>query len=177
MPNTNLPPDAPVGPPQCPRCKEKLSPHTLEDLQVQVCTSCGGLWIGPQEFLEAVKKPPPRGIEDVVEGSLGKALWEESKLVCPACGFFMSKSRYAYTSGVIIDRCQHCGGVWLDRGELARLRAFVNKPVPEDRVLMAQMQAQALKKRAQARELSEAADTAGQASLGQLLKLLRDILS
>lgn len=177
MPNANHPSNTQVLVPNCPRCKEKLSPHALEELEVEVCTLCGGLWIGSNQFREAVKKPPPKGMGNDQEESIGKALWEESKLACPRCGLLMSKGRYAYSSGVIIDRCQNCGGIWLDRGELARLRAFVNRPVPKDRVLMAQMQAQALKKRAQAKELSQAADTAGEASLGQILRLLRDLLS
>lgn len=177
LPKTKPPPNAPGATQKCPRCKERLSPHTLEELQVKVCTLCGGLWIGLYEFREAVRRTPPKGMGNMEEEASGKAVWEESKLVCPACGLFMSKGRYAYSSGVIIDRCQNCGGVWLDRGELAKLRAFVHKPVPEDGVVMAQMQAQALKKRAQARELSDAADPAGGASLGRILKLLRNILS
>lgn len=177
MPNTSHPSNAPIVAPVCPKCKEKLCPHTLEEFQLQVCNLCGGLWIGLQEFREALKKPPPKRIEKMEEEGLGKSLWEESKLPCPVCGLPMIKARYAYSSGVIIDRCQNCGGVWLDRGELAKLRAFVHKPVPKDRLLIAQMQAQALKKRAQAKELSEASEAAGGVSLGQLIKLVRDLLS
>jgi len=177
LPNPNPPSNTQVLVPRCPRCKEKLSPHTVEELELQVCTLCGGLWIGLKEFREAVRKPPPQGMENQEEENVGKALWEESKLECPICGLLMSKGRYAYSSGVIIDRCQNCGGIWLDRGELARLRAFVNRPVPKDRVLMAQMQAQALKRRAQAKELAQTREMSGGVSLGQILKLLKDILS
>lgn len=168
---------SPPGNLECPRCKEKLSLHTLEGMAVRVCNLCGGLWIGSQEFREALKKPPPHGSQDMETGVLETALWEESRLPCPDCGLPMSKGRYAYSSGVTIDRCQSCGGVWLDRGELARLRVFVSRPVSQDRVLLAQMQAEILKKRATARELSEARDSAGGTSLGQILKLLKDLLS
>lgn len=37
---------------------------------------------------------------------------------CPGCGEEMYKLE---RSGVIIDRCSHCGGVFLERGELQAL--------------------------------------------------------
>ena len=41
--------------------------------------------------------------------------------VCPNCGREMYRLE---RNGVVIDRCSHCGGVFLDRGELqALLRA------------------------------------------------------
>ncbi len=178
LPDPNCPSkSSPLGA-RCPRCQEKLSPHAMEGFALQVCTLCGGLWIGLEEFKEALKKRPPESLGNHQQrGDTALALWEEGKLACPLCGLSMSKGRYAYSSDVIIDRCEHCGGIWLDRGELARLRAFVHRPVPEDRLLMAQMEAQALKKKAQARELSQARATGAGASLGEILRILKEIFS
>ena len=162
---------------ECPRCKGKLLPHTLEGIGVRVCADCAGLWMGSEQFRDALKKPPPQAMEESSGSGLRAALWEESGLRCPVCNLPMSKGHYAYSSGVIIDRCQTCKGIWLDRGELAKLRAFAHKPVPRDRLLMAQMQAQTLKRRAQARELAQTREMSGGVSLGQILKLIRDILS
>jgi uncharacterized protein len=39
-------------------------------------------------------------------------------LVCPSCQQEMYKLE---RSGVVIDRCSHCGGVFLERGELQAL--------------------------------------------------------
>jgi len=39
---------------------------------------------------------------------------------CPRCGVPLNEAQRA---GIQIDTCTSCGGVWLDRGELARLRA------------------------------------------------------
>lgn len=38
---------------------------------------------------------------------------------CPRCGIPLTEAQRA---GIPIDTCTSCGGVWLDRGELARLR-------------------------------------------------------
>lgn len=37
---------------------------------------------------------------------------------CPKCGFHLDTVQY---KGVAIDRCFHCGGTWLDAGELERV--------------------------------------------------------
>lgn len=37
---------------------------------------------------------------------------------CPKCGFQLDTISF---KGVAIDRCFHCGGTWLDRGELEQL--------------------------------------------------------
>jgi Zn-finger nucleic acid-binding protein len=37
----------------------------------------------------------------------------------------MEHVNYAGDSGVLIDRCPGCGGIWLDAGELERARAAV----------------------------------------------------
>ena len=41
-----------------------------------------------------------------------------STIQCPGCGEEMYKLE---RSGVVIDRCSHCGGVFLERGELQAL--------------------------------------------------------
>ncbi|HEY7954120.1 MAG TPA: zf-TFIIB domain-containing protein [Polyangia bacterium] len=37
---------------------------------------------------------------------------------CPKCGFHLDTIAF---KGVAIDRCFHCGGTWLDQGELEQL--------------------------------------------------------
>jgi Zn-finger nucleic acid-binding protein len=37
----------------------------------------------------------------------------------------MPPVNYQYSSGIIINRCGHAHGLWLDRGELQRIEAFM----------------------------------------------------
>jgi len=37
----------------------------------------------------------------------------------------MDHVNYAADSGVMIDKCPHCGGIWLDAGELEKAQAAV----------------------------------------------------
>jgi Zn-finger nucleic acid-binding protein len=39
---------------------------------------------------------------------------------CPRCGIPLTEKDQ---TGIQVDTCASCGGVWLDRGELARIRA------------------------------------------------------
>src|SRR5512139_1838181 len=40
---------------------------------------------------------------------------------CPKCGMELSEIDY---QGIKVDKCFHCGGVWLDAGELEGLMAM-----------------------------------------------------
>ena len=44
---------------------------------------------------------------------------------CPHCGVAMQPFNYAGDSGVILDKCPSCGGLWLDDGDLERVLAVV----------------------------------------------------
>ncbi len=48
-----------------------------------------------------------------------------SNLVCPVCRGAMNEVE---KSGVVIDTCTQCRGVWLDRGELEKLSNLVGTP-------------------------------------------------
>jgi Zn-finger nucleic acid-binding protein len=169
----------------CPRCPDQpLQEHVIEDWKPLVCTRCGGLWIDPDSFRDAVMRPPPPGLDQRETAGARPAIWEESPLACPACNVPMKKGNYAYSSGVIIDRCPSCRGIWLDRGELAKLRAFVNRKVPQDKVLMAQLETATLRKRLEAQERRD--NLHGMLGVGgshiwwvgwkELISLLREVL-
>ena len=48
----------------------------------------------------------------------------ERKLICPVDSAEMKKD---ITSGIIIDHCPECGGIWLDAGELKLITQAARK--------------------------------------------------
>ena len=42
----------------------------------------------------------------------------ESSMKCPRCSAALTETKF---EEVLIDRCDNCGGIWLDSGELAQL--------------------------------------------------------
>jgi Zn-finger nucleic acid-binding protein len=50
--------------------------------------------------------------------------------ICPGCGSGMSPYRYLYSSPVILDSCEDCGGIWIDNGELKLMQEYIRGEVP-----------------------------------------------
>ncbi|MBN2052594.1 zf-TFIIB domain-containing protein [Candidatus Woesearchaeota archaeon] len=50
---------------------------------------------------------------------MGFFMWNkkdlEKSLNCPKCAIEMSKKK---RNGITIDKCESCGGIWLDKGEI-----------------------------------------------------------
>ena len=42
---------------QCPRCDAKLKASTFEQIEVDVCEKCGGLWLDSGELEQLTKRP------------------------------------------------------------------------------------------------------------------------
>jgi len=108
----------------CPRCNVPLLVEEHGDITMEICGRCCGRWMDPDDLkgvLHVIKLPVDgpavrTGVDltDVPENAL-----------CPRCGLPMEPFNYAGDSGVILDKCQDCGGLWLDRGNLERVLAVV----------------------------------------------------
>jgi len=111
-------------PPACPRCKQALDVHNAGGEEYDLCPRCGGLWLDRGEFRLLTRE------YDVYKGSFkGEYLREPLKdpveyISCVRCGKLMNRKNFGKISGVIIDECgKH--GVWLDAGEIEKIRHFI----------------------------------------------------
>jgi Zn-finger nucleic acid-binding protein len=104
----------------CPLCRVPLVKATVAKVPVLYCKECHGLLL-PMQVLEdlvdelrncprtpAVQTPPDRG-------DLKRAIR------CPRCNQRMDTHFYAGPGDVIVDSCDGCLLLWLDRGELTRI--------------------------------------------------------
>mgnify|MGYP001263651782 CR=1 FL=1 len=108
---------------KCPRCKAiKLNTKVLERVEIDECPSCKGIWFDQDEL---------RQTKDNFDSDLNWMdfdIWKnrdkfkttEHPAPCPRCEKSMLAIDYAH-SGVEIDYCQHCKGVWLDGGEFGKI--------------------------------------------------------
>ncbi len=102
--------------PECPKCQNPLHERPLKwtGVKVDCCPSCHGMWFEVGELQEHL---------DTVEGEfVPPAGARVSSRRCPTCGIAMTAFEYLQT-GVEIDLCESCRGVWLDLGEIKRLAA------------------------------------------------------
>lgn len=118
----------------CPRCRAPMAEIDYEGITVDTCRSCGGEWLDPDELKavtarrETVFTPEEiaqvEGVDQVTVVAQDE-LAEE--LSCPRCGARLRAFNYAYTSGVIIDKCPDCGGIWLDKDELEHVQILAEE--------------------------------------------------
>lgn len=102
----------------CPACKSELIVIEKEEIELDYCPNCRGLWFdegelallwekgGVKEELAPVSEAPP-------------ARTAERKRSCPRCRRKMEKRLLGKDSKVVVDVCPVKEGLWFDAGELA----------------------------------------------------------
>jgi len=99
----------------CPKCKRPVVVLELQQVEIDHCPSCGGIWLDNGE-LELLL-----GKEKLREGSFtspGKTdTGREKRIRCPICRRKMEK--LMYDKRVLLDVCRRGHGLWFDRDELA----------------------------------------------------------
>jgi len=107
---------------KCPQCKVDLKTIDFRGIKIEECPKCVGRWFDRQELQKLIEKTD----EDLSWIDFD-AFQEEDKFrvksegkTCPKCGKKMNSMTYR-NSGVVIDLCRECGGVWLDKNEFAKI--------------------------------------------------------
>ncbi|MBA4372005.1 MAG: hypothetical protein C0402_03995 [Thermodesulfovibrio sp.] len=111
--------------PACPRCGTALDCKKQGEVEIDQCPGCSGLWLDRGEFNVLTAESTVYREEKLSEeyarpGISGKIEY----IPCVRCGKLMIHKNYGRISGVIIDECAN-HGVWLDSGELQKIRHFI----------------------------------------------------
>jgi len=111
---------------KCPACSNQLKQMTIGDVTVDVCEGgCGGIWFDNFE-LKKFDEPHEADGEQLLDISRDPNLTvDHSKRVkCPKCDVVMMRHFFSIKHNVEVDECPQCAGVWLDAGELGRIRTL-----------------------------------------------------
>ena len=94
----------------------------LEQVEVDHCTACGGIWLDSGE-LELLFADAQQARQLV--GSFRQVPGVKEKIrCCPICLKKMQKILVGQENeSVVIDRCSKSHGLWFDRGELPKVLA------------------------------------------------------
>ena len=110
---------------KCPVCNTVAL--ALFELQTNVvarkCASCGGLWLGSQEFsnwIEAIQTG--KATESANPATPAPTNEPKTAKICPGCGHLMTRYKVGHTLSFSLDRCGNCGGTWFDGNEWETLR-------------------------------------------------------
>jgi Zn-finger nucleic acid-binding protein len=101
----------------CPVCKNAMVVLELQQVEIDHCFACGGIWLDAGE-LELLIDDPVRSRE-LLESFEVDSACTEAKRKCPICRKKMEKVLVgADKPQLLIDRCRKRHGLWFDRGEL-----------------------------------------------------------
>ncbi len=110
---------------RCPVDGYPLVPHTGVAASVAVCEKCVGVWL----TREALQRPSvdPAALPPASRVPSREPRRSRKHPSCPVCRRGLVAER---VEGIEIDRCLHCGGVWVDPGEYDAVRQRIESPHP-----------------------------------------------
>jgi uncharacterized protein len=119
---------------KCPRCNSLLRSIEYDTVQIDVCPNCKGEWLDAGELQKIVQhhdevfSPEEIASLDAVNKQIFAAEKDDhDELNCPHCeGVRMEHFNYGDTSGIILDKCPNCGGIWTDKEELTKVEEVVD---------------------------------------------------
>ena len=101
----------------CVKCTSVLDKARVGDVEVDLCPSCGGLWLdhGEIERLGRGKAEDLTRLRSALTGTAAPDPVSETTTPCPACP---GQLKEVDLGPVHIEYCGKCHGIFLDKGEL-----------------------------------------------------------
>lgn len=116
----------------CPRCKATLTTVLKDGVEIEECSGCGGIWLDANELTGLIGGVESQAIDNVQhedndDGPVAVALKETDGIICPKCDAQKLISFiYDGDTGIELDTCPSCGGLWLDKNELKQIEFFAD---------------------------------------------------
>ncbi len=108
---------------KCPACKSIMIVVEHEQIELDYCPDCGGVWFDAGELellLETMQLEQSLLSLDAILTS-PEAKSDEKKRRCPMCHKKMQKATVGHNPEVLIDACSRGDGLWFDAGEVGQL--------------------------------------------------------
>ena len=99
----------------CPVCKDPMVILELNQVEIDNCFNCGGIWLDGGELEMLIENETERKM--LLDSFRVHNEVKEKKYKCPACRKKMLKVEVG-KSNIIIDKCPNEHGLWFDKGEL-----------------------------------------------------------
>lgn len=106
----------------CPNDQTALAPVTIEDVALDQCPTCGGYWLQRGE-LEALGERHDAHLDPIKVGRVGTV---DSTRKCPLDGTQLVQHEFVEHTGIKIDQCRKCQGIWLEKFELSNLLKYLD---------------------------------------------------
>lgn len=112
----------------CPLCKIKLEQSLFYNTEIDYCPKCLGVYFDEGELQTAkdAKDDDLRWLDVDLWRDLAKFKISLGERLCPNCRLPFYEVRYD-DSKVIVDVCNLCRGIWLDRGEFKKIIDYLKE--------------------------------------------------
>src|SRR5579859_7837715 len=107
----------------CPNDGTSLKPITVEQIAVDQCPTCEGYWLHKGE-LEQLGELHHTHLEPITAGSIDT---EISTRKCPLDQTLMREHEFVNHTGIKIDQCPTCQGVWLEKDQLGMILKYLDE--------------------------------------------------
>lgn len=106
----------------CPKCSAETESTSYDDIRVDRCTNCKGLWFESGE-LEQLRQDTWMAdyILDSGDPKVGKQFNRIDKIRCPECGELMREEFDHDQPHIMYETCPNGHGTFLDAGEFTDL--------------------------------------------------------
>jgi membrane associated rhomboid family serine protease/Zn-finger nucleic acid-binding protein len=127
---------------QCPVCNNLLHKLTIEGISSDSCSLCGSIWFtSGSDFAAAAKRcarKSNRPLEDSIKSRINTEVKKSNavdfSLNCPQCHIPMQTINYADDSGIFINRCHSCTGIWTSNTEFKKITSYLKDNPLMDKV-------------------------------------------
>ena len=101
---------------KCPKCDAAMESVKYQEIEVDRCSSCGGLWF---DMLEKEDLKALKGAEAIDTGgrSTGAKFNKVADVDCPVCHVKMIRMVDKDQPNIWFESCTSCYGVFFDAGE------------------------------------------------------------
>jgi PAT family beta-lactamase induction signal transducer AmpG len=105
---------------RCPKCRSDMEQIMIDDVEVDRCSSCHGLWFDDGE-LSKLSNKKAAAVLDIGDVAIGKKQNEIEHYRCPRCAGPMNRLVDPSQTHIWFERCGSCRGSFFDAGELTDL--------------------------------------------------------
>lgn len=107
----------------CPKCQSEMEKVTFENVQVDRCTGCEGIWFDMLEH-EDLKKLKGSEAIDTGDPEKGEEFSRMDRIDCPTCRTRMIRMVDNRNPHIWYESCAVCYGVYFDAGEFTDFKKF-----------------------------------------------------
>ena len=115
---------------KCPHCKSLMVVLELNQVEIDYCPECSGIWLDTGEMELLLEDPEKKNL--LLVAFRIETHSTEKRLRCPICRRKMQKALAGLDSDILIDKCQRDHGLWFDRGELQQIVEQGSSPTNQE---------------------------------------------